>query len=1745
MAKDISIQGGHRLDDVEASSDGLVDDHHADMRRQLLPVQREQSQTRQSTYMHDPREEMATQCLEQPDTALHINTPSRHPSVIPGQVKQSNNTGSSPVVIDDSPNHAPRSQLRAHKRPSSFSLTPNGPSKRQQTRHNTPMKISPSRAPSHGPVNSLFSADMDIDEQQGYLGDRERSDIEDKYAEGHVHRSRTRAEHERAQSRRNSVSLPNSARYTPSHERVSPARPTLPRDHRSSSHHSRSNEYSTQLHLTHSSQRRNSPRDSYLPKDFSRYQSGERMAKHSSRQSRDMSPSSRQDHQKFQDELSSEDNNMEEDGFTIVRDPLAYQASLMRKAVRSQSLPPQQGFTVPPESLREQAQYEHIGNRNGGRPVSNTSPKHKNPNQNEKSRGICTHHIEHEQHVSRSASRQQSLRPGNPPKKYVLDDLEASSEESSDEDDIKKLLASSRRHRTEQNSLQQSYHHPDRSPLQFNRTAISELFQSVNHRNRPKTPTPQCQSSSSQYFVKSLHLDSPIWGPGAGQRVITSISRPLTPQRHDNGIIHGFPDEKRGRSRSRTLRRPGNETVNGFRNEQRSRSRSNAPRTPHRRPDGSSGEDLIEQRGRGRSGAPRTPAFDRVRGQSQRRTPNQSIRAISQAYEFNRAQSLQCKSQNPQDQNCPSFANNRRDSLAEGEVIETPQAGQRFTTPRVIDKKPHSKVVLNNNSEDEFYIPMDKLIRNKQQEAINSFSIQNAQTNPQKVSGVLPSGSAFDKVKSKPQKMLKPEPATPKSGRGLGEVIDLCTPETVCRSVPMNKRLPPTAKQLPLKKTAAQLIAHVKPVKIAAQLKRTPKEKAAPVDPNEIRQKRAAEMIIDREQKSDQYTLDLALFGEIVRDQAAEDKRAEDARAKGQREREAKMAAILAKEETALRANEAEQKLKQDEAERRKREKEAEEEQKKAKREADRNRQQAHDKRERELLRQASMELIKAERDKRAKEDERREFEKQKAKELAESIQANAEDLAKLKAKQEQAKLQAASLISAKKIAAAPSLKSIEEVDELFDEDEDTLFVPEVPLAVPDKSDTGEQPTAKYSSSHISAIQGSSLNAIRAEMEHEGTLKKLESARKIQAILAARYNKGPSATASITASFPNPRPQQAAPRPKPANKPVPDAEKPVNTLVPKPAIVKPAPLTAPAPKQNPLEPASKSQPLKQQKITRDMMSDSSRSQSSSTSRESAPPLTYLQQQVAKPMFPGMPSSYSECARNQAKVDGDKPREYKHKVKLISDIERERLEKAHIKKRFRVRDNRKSTEQQKQKAAEKRTELAKTKKIEQIREAAEKKGEAISEEDIDLQVKAFLEKRAQDLQKRSETIARRAQDPGHSFGRNPLSAENIPTAAQQLLCDSDQNDGLDQQLGQQQRDNQAARRARGTIRNNAFDKAAARKSVNDLTDSEESEEDPDPEPEVEGKAEGENSQQQKSILNGEAECLSDVESSSESESEDDSESMTSFEMSASFMSIAAENDLRVRKKRIDALGLGSLVPKEGSYHERMTMIYEVWKLEITNANDQVEETKREEHVVAKFATLEEANACAIDAVRDLLGKCEYAKFVSSYKDGKYSAAAALDANHECQIYIVEEPVGPSELSPEFIATIPKRKPECFWDVFQYTTLRDVKEVNEETGETIIHKSSPEPARYGQFAVLDMANHEACEKLISLFRPVGANMDHIARYKEVMAMAREARDSLNADGICFDVEVEEDSISTWMPYKHVQLVVERVELKGPLN
>jgi hypothetical protein len=354
--------------------------------------------------------------------------------------------------------------------------------------------------------------------------------------------------------------------------------------------------------------------------------------------------------------------------------------------------------------------------------------------------------------------------------------------------------------------------------------------------------------------------------------------------------------------------------------------------------------------------------------------------------------------------------------------------------------------------------PLNEVLRRQQcqrQTSRNDF-----EEGSYKIASVLPQESIFGPKTTK-EKPTASQLSLPRALQQSPEVISLLStpdagaaspPLPAIRSVPMKDRITP-AKKPPAKQSAATPMPTGGPKKSTPKTPQALKKQKAkvnaeePRDPAIVMQKRAADIIVNKEIQGAGDAMDLDLFGEVVgMTEEEKEKREEEMHAESQRKLIHKATELQAKEEAEQLADMEKMRAKAEKEEKERLDKEVEEEKAKARRDAERKRREALEERERDELRRKAAEKIEADRKKATEEAERREQLKRVAEKRAEKVQAEAEELAKLKAMQEQAKKQAASLHVAK-ISMTEGSQKADGGDVNKDGDvvieEDSLFLPE------------------------------------------------------------------------------------------------------------------------------------------------------------------------------------------------------------------------------------------------------------------------------------------------------------------------------------------------------------------------------------------------------------------------------------------------------------------------------------------------------------------------------------------------------------------------------------------------------------------------------------------------------------------------------------------------------------------------------
>ncbi|KAE8447142.1 hypothetical protein EG329_011126 [Mollisiaceae sp. DMI_Dod_QoI] len=1048
-----------------------------------------------------------------------------------------------------------------------------------------------------------------------------------------------------------------------------------------------------------------------------------------------------------------------------------------------------------------------------------------------------------------------------------------------------------------------------------------------------------------------------------------------------------------------------------------------------------------------------------------------------------------------------------------------------LSTPSTYRKPTVEDDTSDGTSED--FMPMNQLFRKKQRAGHMS---NHNQSEKNDIATNLPfQGSIFHTSKPK-QHVSMERLSTPKRNPIVPTVINLVSPDTPAKSPPSTPIRPilmkdligpppkPASKRESIMSTKTKTVAKAAATNTAKKVPPKEKPQEPPQNPEAIRQKLAAQRIINREVKGAEAALDKDLFGEAVDEEPEEkEKRLETERVEAREKREKKMAELLAKEEAAKLAEMEMKRLAGEEVEKKRLAKEEEELRKKAKREADRIKQQAIETAEQNERRRLAAERIEQAR----AQSEAEKALLEKAKEKLDGVQADPDAIAKLKAKQEEAKRFAASLKSAKipdgegKDIGKKDLLKAKAVAASELPEEESLFVP----AITEQERTRAKSVGPLSAlevfAHHTAKTGESAYSLEREAAERD--RAAQQAAEAKARMDARYHL---------------RAKSAKPE-----------ELPVLSAQSRPKLPKIA--------SNP--------PVKQ--ITdeghveddEDLFGD----------QQDAPSVSQLQidkassKSSANTSFSSTksaPDPYSEAARNV----------FNQKVKFISNEKREQLEKETKEKQAKstVVAKRERSEQQKAKRKMYDDERARKRKRGQLLDEAKKNGIQLSEIALDTQVSAYMEKRERQLRQRterriqSEKIQDFAPDTLALQSRiQPFQHERQPSRESRETSVNDEEITLEQQIRKRNekfmKDSMAATaRQRGA----AFNNAANKRTVADFETDSESEEDPISE----------------TILHSSSQAS---EHGDDEESDEDSAKDSSIEgaleaalnadrhnppvtpppgMSRSTLNARTTASYKSPNRSIASLYAMGQALKENKQLDADDYVKIYTVKEALSFEGLPEDYKNDEDVVKKevgrFANMKEAN----DRVRKRIQKPRQRQTRSILEttddEGLLTCVVVYDKAEEHMIAVWVEAVSKAvkDISDVDLDRLEQKLPVRTYEVWEYTTK---EEVDAETGK--VHIYHAKPVRHAVHSLRKMANNEACEKFCKFLKPKAARIEHLEEWQKTVKVLRQDKDISNAidDGdaagnprALFYAEI---SGIEWMDVSSVEFRVELNEIQGPLN
>jgi hypothetical protein len=336
------------------------------------------------------------------------------------------------------------------------------------------------------------------------------------------------------------------------------------------------------------------------------------------------------------------------------------------------------------------------------------------------------------------------------------------------------------------------------------------------------------------------------------------------------------------------------------------------------------------------------------------------------------------------------------------------------------------------------------------------------------------------------------------------------------------------------------------------------------------------------------------------------------------------------------------------------------------------------------------------------------------------------------------------------------------------------------------------------------------------------------------------------------------------------------------------------------------------------------------------------------------------------------------------------------------------------------------------------------------------------------------------------------------------------------------------------RNSSFARAAAKRTVADFQTDSESEEDPDPAPAK--PLEKDNTADQNSDADSETDDGQVSAVNEPNQDEHDAQIVLPIpDMTASF-----ERRRRIRKQQPEiSSAVRNLINNPGVSEHQPVMLYTV-KKEITFNGKE----KSKPPILSQSFSRKEANDIAAAEVQKLRQRPTKSISEGYDDDDLYFATINYDREDKMQayVYVIACPISSGELVDFDPAKVENRLPEKSWFVIQYITEH---KTDEQTGKIHIHHSAPELLCH--FSQLEMANHEACTRLISLTKPTGRNLDHIEQHtKELAPKIREARDKATEDRMAFEVEIDRDDEQLqWVSFDSVRMEAKLFPMKGPRN
>jgi hypothetical protein len=366
-------------------------------------------------------------------------------------------------------------------------------------------------------------------------------------------------------------------------------------------------------------------------------------------------------------------------------------------------------------------------------------------------------------------------------------------------------------------------------------------------------------------------------------------------------------------------------------------------------------------------------------------------------------------------------------------------------------------------------------------------------------------------------------------------------------------------------------------------------------------------------------------------------------------------------------------------------------------------------------------------------------------------------------------------------------------------------------------------------------------------------------------------------------------------------------------------------------------------------------------------------------------------------------------------------------------------------------------------------------------------------------------------------------ENHVSAEMQELTGEDEELTVEEQV-RKARDADMKERIKGLAqtRGTSFSRAAAKKTVADFqSDSEESEEDPDDEP------------PQKTSMRGSS---GDGDQDSGFNSETDDDEATPTKRSNPDEHGEQGNGSKGRQPKMTS-SVRNLIENPNESDSQLVMLYSVeQELTFNGEGGMV-------RILGQFLSRKEANDFATAKVQELRTRKTKSVSECTDDDDLYYATVVYggDKKNQTRISVSATPIASSALENFDPCKVDYRLDEKTYLVIQYISQR---RADEETGEIHIHHNEPEILSH--FSQLEMANHEACTRLINLLKPPTSRMDDHQQHSELSQQLREGREAADNEKATFEAEIENhENKLHWASFHNVKMEVRLFPMKGPRN